>query len=154
MTGSLVPSRSHRLQHVDNGRDRKEFFLPFVLTVCSIPLLYAMALLIVYLGDLVLERADTAIWLDVPLRVSVARMWKRTSRRIRTKRSRGEHATWNLDHLRWLQWEARSHLRRRVKMKRRLARHARLTVVHLKSQSQIDLWLARQPEAKLRAKIR
>jgi adenylate kinase family enzyme len=96
------------------------------------------------LGDLVLGRADTAIWLDLPLRVSVRRMWNRTSERIRTMRTRGERARLTLEHLRWLQWESRSHLRRRLTMKGRLARHAALTVVHLKSQSQIDAWLESQ----------
>ena len=96
------------------------------------------------LGDLVLQRADTAIWLDLPLRVSVRRMWNRTSERIRTMRTRGERARLNLEHLRWLQWESRSHLRRKLQMKRRLARHPALRVIHLKSQAEIDTWLASQ----------
>src|SRR6266508_7057534 len=31
------------------------------------------------LGDLVLSRAEVAVWLDLPLRVSLARMWRRTA---------------------------------------------------------------------------
>src|SRR5947208_2929593 len=34
------------------------------------------------LEDLVLERADTLVWLDLPLRVSLRRLWRRTWRRI------------------------------------------------------------------------
>lgn len=98
------------------------------------------------LGDLVLRHADTAIWLELPLRVSVLRMWRRTAQRIDAARASGEHAAWRLDHLRWAQWEARSHARRRMTMRRRLARRPHLTVVHLKSQREIDDWLALQAE--------
>lgn len=96
------------------------------------------------LGDLVLEHADTAVWLDLPLRVSVARMWKRTRERADAARAAGDGEPWTLDLVRWLLWECRSHLRRRLKMKRRLARHPALAVIHLRSQSQVDAWLARQ----------
>src|SRR5919205_2933822 len=36
------------------------------------------------LGDLVLARADTVVWLDLPLRISLARVTLRTVGRIRT----------------------------------------------------------------------
>src|SRR5919198_3265744 len=35
------------------------------------------------LGDLVLELADTIVWLDVPLHVALSRVTRRTIRRIR-----------------------------------------------------------------------
>ena len=96
------------------------------------------------LGDDVLKRAETAIWLDLPLRVSLARMWKRTSHRIRNQveLSHGNRMSWNLDLLRWLQREVRSHVRRRLKMPRRLGRYSQLNVVRLRSQRQVDEWLA------------
>ena len=34
------------------------------------------------LGDLVLEQADTLVWLDLPLRVCLRRLWRRTWGRI------------------------------------------------------------------------
>jgi hypothetical protein len=70
-------------------------------------------------------------------------MWKRTSERAGA-RANGEQETWTLDLLRWLQWEVRSHFRRRVRMKQRFARHPALTIVHLTSQPQVDAWIARQ----------
>jgi len=45
----------------------------------------------------------------------------------------GEVELWFENALRWLQWEVRSHLRRRLKMPRRLGRHPRLHVVRLRS---------------------
>lgn len=99
------------------------------------------------LGDLVLTSADTAIWLELPLRVTVARMWKRTAHLIRNKVEvrHGDVLTWRLDLLRWLAWEIRSHVRRRFTMRLRLARHEGLTVMHIRSQRQVDDWLARPP---------
>ncbi len=96
------------------------------------------------LSDLVLTRADTAIWLELPLRVSLARMWNRTAHLIRNRIAvrHGDLLTWRLDLLRWLQWEVRSHARRRFTLQPRLERHERLNVVHLRSQAQVDEWLA------------
>ena len=37
------------------------------------------------LGDLVLERADTVVWLDLPLPVALSRVTRRTIGRIRTR---------------------------------------------------------------------
>jgi adenylate kinase family enzyme len=95
------------------------------------------------LGPLVLERADTAVWLDLPLRVSLARMARRTWRRVRDRAldAHGNRERWRLAHLSWVVWEVRSHLRRRVRMRARLARHRGLTVVHLRSQREVDAWL-------------
>jgi len=95
------------------------------------------------LGALVLERAETAVWLDLPLRVSLARMVGRTWRRARDRAAdaHGNRERWRLAHLGWVVWEVRSHLRRRVRMKARLARHRGLSVVHLRSQRQVDAWL-------------
>jgi adenylate kinase family enzyme len=100
------------------------------------------------LGNRVLEQAEMAIWLDLPLRVSLARMWRRTSQRVReqTELNNRNRLNWNLALLRWLQWEIRSHLRRRMRMPGRLARHSHLNSVHLRSQSQVDLWLMEQKQ--------
>jgi hypothetical protein len=53
----------------------------------------------------------------------------------------GNRERWRLAHATWVVWEVRSHLRRRVRMKARLARHPGLSVVHLRSQGQVDAWL-------------
>src|SRR5688500_1576315 len=37
------------------------------------------------LGSLVIDAADTIVWLDLPLRVKLPRLWSRTVRRIRTQ---------------------------------------------------------------------
>jgi adenylate kinase family enzyme len=98
------------------------------------------------LGNRVLEHAEMAIWLDLPLRVSLARMWHRTSQLVReqTELGNGNRLNWNLGLVHWLQWEIRSHLRRRMRMPGRLARHRHLNIVHLRSQSEVDAWLAGQ----------
>jgi len=100
------------------------------------------------LGDLVLSRADIAIWLDLPLRISLVRMWRRTSGRIRdeVELSHGNRLRWNLGLLGWLLHEVRSHLRRRIRMDARLAKHRSLIVVHLRSEREVDLWLADQQQ--------
>jgi hypothetical protein len=41
------------------------------------------------LGDLVLEHADTVVWLDLPVRVWFPRLLRRTVRRLRTRESSG-----------------------------------------------------------------
>lgn len=95
------------------------------------------------LGSLVLERADTAIWLDLPLRVSLTRMVRRTHALVadRSELWHGDRERWRWRHLTWFVWEVRSHLRRRLKMRHRLARHLGLRVVHLRSQAAVDAWL-------------
>jgi adenylate kinase family enzyme len=96
------------------------------------------------LGDLVLSRAEVAVWLDLPLRVSLARMWRRTSQGVRTGALRL--------HFRLIEWvthEIRSHVRRRFTMQRRLAAHPNLQIVRLRSQQQVDAGLASQPPSGL-----
>ena len=96
------------------------------------------------LGDLVLSRAEVAVWLDLPLRVSLARMWRRTSQSVRN----GE-LTLRPGLIRWVAHEVRSHIRRRATMRRRLGAHPSLRVVHLRSQQQVDAWLASQSSSQL-----
>jgi adenylate kinase family enzyme len=96
------------------------------------------------LGDVVLSLADVAVWLDLPLRVSLARMGRRTSQAVRT----GELKV-HVGLIGWVAHEIRSHIRRRVTMRRRLAAHPSLRVVHLRSQQQVDAWLASQPSSQL-----
>lgn len=92
------------------------------------------------LGDLVLSQAELAVWLDLPLRVSLTRMWRRTAQDVRTGA-----LTMHVGLIRWVTHEVRSHIRRRFTMARRLSAHADLCVVHLRNQHQVDAWLASQP---------
>ncbi|SRR5579871_2332815 len=89
------------------------------------------------LGDLVLSHAEVAIWLDLPLRVSLARMWRRTFNDVR---SGARHLHPSL--ARWVAHEIRSHIRRRFTMQKRLSVHPALSVVHLRTQGEVDAWLA------------
>lgn len=96
------------------------------------------------LGDMVISQAELAVWLDLPLRVSLGRMSRRTVQRVRS----GEMAL-RTGHIRWVAHEIHSHIRRRITMGRRLAAHPSLRVVHLRSQKQVDAWLATQPSSQL-----
>lgn len=91
------------------------------------------------LGELVLSRAEVTVWLDLPLRVSLARMWRRTSSDIRAGAR-----TVHIGLLRWVAHEVSSHVRRRFVMPKRLSAHPGLHVVHLRNQEQVDRWLEAQ----------
>jgi adenylate kinase family enzyme len=101
------------------------------------------------IGDLVVDRADTLVWLDLPLRVSLARLWWRTSRRIRDdaelwggNKESWKSAFWGRESL--FAWTVRSHVTRKRTLPARLARHRDLKVVRLRSQAEVNAWLARQ----------
>jgi adenylate kinase family enzyme len=101
------------------------------------------------LGTLVLQHADTVVWLDLPLRVCLRRLWARTRRRIR-----GREQIWNGNTESW--WTAfggrnslfgyaiRSHFSSRRSMPELLARPelAHLQLVRLRSRDEVDRWLA------------
>jgi adenylate kinase family enzyme len=98
------------------------------------------------LGELVLERADTVVWLDLPLRVALTRVTRRTIRRIRAGEElwSGNRESWRGGFLGWesmFVWTIRSHLRYRRARARRLARHPHLRVVRLRSQAEIESYL-------------
>jgi adenylate kinase family enzyme len=96
-------------------------------------------------GDLVLEAADTIVWLDLPIRVWLPRLVRRTWRRIRDReelwngnREGLRTAVWGGDSL--FVWAFRTHFRRRREWPRGLARYR---VVRLRSPEEVDAWLAR-----------
>ena len=99
------------------------------------------------LGDLVLERADTVIWLDQPLPLILWRLWRRTSRRIRRReelwsgnRESWRGAFWGRESL--FAWTVRSHFRKRRTFPPRFARHSHLEVVRLRSPREVERYLA------------
>ena len=96
------------------------------------------------LGDSVLEQADFIVWLDLPFRTIARRIWLRTLRRIRTKEELwgGNRETWSdaffsRDSL--FIWIVTTHRSRR---RRYLERLNRYDFVRLRSQREIDAWLA------------
>lgn len=96
------------------------------------------------LGDLVLEGADLVVWLDLPVRVWLPRLVRRTVRRIR-----GQETLWNgnRETLRSALWgreslfvvALRSHVRRRRRYPKELAQ---FPVLRLRTRAQVERFLA------------
>jgi adenylate kinase family enzyme len=98
------------------------------------------------LGDYVLERADFIVWLDLPFRTVARRIWSRTMRRIRTGEELwgGNRETWRdafLSRDSLFVWVVRTH---RARRRRYLERLGKNEFVHLRSQHEVDAWLAKQ----------
>ena len=96
------------------------------------------------LGDLVLAAADTTVWLDLPMRVWLPRLVRRTVRRIvrREELWNGNRETlrgalWGRDAL--IPFALRSHFRCRRSYPAQLARYR---VVRLRSPRDVEQWLA------------
>jgi adenylate kinase family enzyme len=97
------------------------------------------------LGGLVLERADTVVWLDVPYGTAIRRvLWRTWSRLV----SRAELWNGNRERLRdafgrdsivW--WVLTTHRRFAPKWTERLAAYPQLEVVRLPSASDVGAWL-------------
>jgi adenylate kinase family enzyme len=99
------------------------------------------------LGDCVLRQADTVLWLDLPLRTCLTRLWVRTTWRIRTNeelwsgnRETWRGAFWGRDSLFW--WTIRHYHRRRRVWPERFAQLPNLVVFRLRSQAEVDAFLA------------
>lgn len=100
------------------------------------------------IGDLVLERADTAVWLDQGLPLILGRLWRRTLARIRRReelwngnRESWRSAFWTRESL--FAWTVRSHFRHRRTFPERFARHPSVELVRLRSPAELEQWLAR-----------
>jgi adenylate kinase family enzyme len=101
------------------------------------------------LGDLVLRNADTVVWLDLPLRVWLPRLLRRTWRRRRGKeelwndnRESLRDAFWGRESLLWYAW--RAHFDRRRRYPRELAGYS---VVRLRSPREVERFLDRAGRA-------
>jgi adenylate kinase family enzyme len=105
-----------------------------------------------YLGPLVLQRAELRVWLDLPLSVCLQRIWTRTWRRIRTREELWESE--NRETLRGaffardslFLWTLKAHFRHRRDWPARFAAQPHLEVVRLRTQREVERWLAALPE--------
>lgn len=98
------------------------------------------------LGALVLREADTIVWLDLPLRVKLRRLWRRTIDRIRNdvelwsgNRESWRGAFWGRESL--FVWTLRSHIRHRRAFPGRLPPER---LVRLRSPAETRRWLEAQ----------
>ena len=96
------------------------------------------------LGDLVLSNADTVVWLDLPMRVWLARLARRTWRRVRGRerlwndnRETLRTAVWGRDSL--FGYALRTHFRRRREWPSQLAAYP---VVRLRTPAEVERFLA------------
>jgi adenylate kinase family enzyme len=100
------------------------------------------------IGSLVLEQADTLVWLDLPLHVCLRRMWHRTWRRIRTGEelwsSGNRERIWTAFVMRdsLLHWTVKAYFRHRREWPERFAGHPHLELVHLRSPREVERWLS------------
>jgi adenylate kinase family enzyme len=101
------------------------------------------------IGDLVLQGADTVVWLDLPLPLALFRLVRRAIRDIVTQRDlfNGNRQTWRFafftrDSL--VSYAIKSHFRRRRLWPERLARLEGVEVVRLRSPAEVERWLAAQ----------
>jgi adenylate kinase family enzyme len=101
------------------------------------------------LGDLVLERADTLVWLDLPLPRILWRTLSRTIHRITSgaelwSRNRETWRTAFLTRNSLFVWALRTHWRFRRKLPQRVASDfAQLRLVRLRTPAQARQWLER-----------
>ena len=101
--------------------------------------------------DVVWPRADTIVWLDLPLAIVLARLVRRTLRRIRRREQ-----LWNGNVERWgalfgreslLVWALKSHGKHRARYPTLLdaTGTAHATTVRLRSPRAVERWLAHLP---------
>lgn len=96
------------------------------------------------LGDLVLGATDTIVWLDLPLRLKLRRLWRRTTHRIRNdvelwngNKETWWNAVWGPQSL--FGWMLRTHVRQRREWPRRFGDDPRF--VRLRSPAEARAWL-------------
>lgn len=98
--------------------------------------------------ELLASRADTLVWLDLPFAVTLLRVIRRTIRRSATRERLWNgnvepglwHAVSSPEGI--IRWAIRTQHAYRSRVPAAADRHAQLHVVRLKSQREIDRWLA------------
>jgi adenylate kinase family enzyme len=99
------------------------------------------------LGDLVLERTDAVVWLDLPRRIWLPRLLRRTIRRI-VRRERlwndNRETIWGgfFAHDSLLRFALRTYPKRRARYPADLGRY---NLVRLRSPREVERWLASVP---------
>jgi adenylate kinase family enzyme len=100
------------------------------------------------LGTYVMEHADTVVWLDLPLRLCLRRLWRRTIPRIRTQQElwNGNTESWRAAFVGWdslFVYAIRKHVVQRRELPELLGRpelgHVRL--VRLRTPAAVEAWL-------------
>jgi adenylate kinase family enzyme len=102
------------------------------------------------LGTFVLDRADTFVWLDLPLRVCLWRVWKRSWGRIlrREELWNGNRETIRGSFLASdsvVRWALKRHRVDQEVLPALLATLPHLRVVHLRSEGDVERWLDQLP---------
>lgn len=99
-----------------------------------------------------MERADTVVWLDLPLATCLRRLWARTVPRIRRQQElwNGNTESWRDAFGGWdslFVYAIRKHLAQRRDLPRLLARPelAHLEIVRLRTPAAVDAWLGTVP---------
>ena len=105
------------------------------------------------LGDLLPSRADTLVWLDLPVQVQMGRLIRRTLVR-RWRREPLWHGNvepplrtilTDPDHI--VRWGWRGRAKVRARMARAAVAHPHLRIVRLRSTREVDVWLRGLPAA-------
>jgi adenylate kinase family enzyme len=99
------------------------------------------------LDDVVLAQADTLVWLELPLRVSLMRATRRSLRRIQMSEDlwHGNRESFRgLLGVRYglLSWAIQSHRKHKRQIPDAAAHYPHLRLVHLRTQREVDAFLA------------
>lgn len=100
-----------------------------------------------FLGDLLWERAELVVWLDLPRATVTRRALVRTAGRLLRRQE-----LWNGNRERWrdlaraghpIRWSWQQHGRRRARTEALMRRHRDVAVVPLRTPAEVDAWIAR-----------